>query len=184
MKEGKEHLLKNETKFPTQSTTNSKLNQQVLKKPLHCFLHTAAEWPLVIPLHNSSPLTSQHAVHITFDQVNNFAKLSLTLLNSYWHHHISTTHLNPGFTLYSTEQILLNIPPYKLVWDELPVHLLLLPLCWLPLLLRLKHTPRPKQETLHWLHQGLWLTKQAIIYLFVTQFEHRNKVKHTFLLSW
>jgi len=43
----------------------------------------------------------------------------------------------------------------QLVWDELPVHLLLLPLCWLPLLLRLKHTPRPKQETLHWLHQGL-----------------------------
>ena len=30
----KEGFLKYETKFPTQSTTNSKLNQQVLKKNL------------------------------------------------------------------------------------------------------------------------------------------------------
>ena len=35
----KKGLLKNETKFPTQSTTNSKLIQQVLKKtylPIQC----------------------------------------------------------------------------------------------------------------------------------------------------
>lgn len=42
----------------------------------------------------------------------------------------------------------------QLVWDELPVHLLLLPLHGLPLL-RLKQPPGPKQETLYWLHQGL-----------------------------
>jgi len=42
----------------------------------------------------------------------------------------------------------------QLVWDELPVDLLLLPVLDLPLLL-LKQPPRPKQATLHWLHQGL-----------------------------